>query len=288
MIFVTFIPSETLDLRKNLLTRYNRNSPKKFSEICEHIENLLIRRYPPPPPSEKITDNKDPNNFRDYTSEKTPLRVINFYQEQHEKQTVEFVIAQRKKYEKLNTNFIGIWEGLELLNSLTDNSDPDTELSQIEHCLQTAEALRRDNHPKWMILTGLIHDLGKLLFFFGAEGQWDVVGDTFPVGCAFSPKIIFSNLFSKNPDHHNEKYNTLYGIYSPNCGLDNVLMSYGHDEDDAYRHLMNEYDYEMMEWVKLFNPYDLYSKIDCPPNVDELKPYYVQLINEFFPEKIHW
>ncbi|CAJ0635250.1 14014_t:CDS:2 [Entrophospora sp. SA101] len=261
MIFVTFIPSETLDLRK---------------------------RYPPPPPSEKITDNKDPNNFRDYTSEKTPLRVINFYQEQHEKQTVEFVIAQRKKYEKLNTNFIGIWEGLELLNSLTDNSDPDTELSQIEHCLQTAEALRRDNHPKWMILTGLIHDLGKLLFFFGAEGQWDVVGDTFPVGCAFSPKIIFSNLFSKNPDHHNEKYNTLYGIYSPNCGLDNVLMSYGHDEDDAYRHLMNEYDYEMMEWVKLFNPYDLYSKIDCPPNVDELKPYYVQLINEFFPEKIHW
>jgi hypothetical protein len=25
-------------------------------------------------------------------------------------------------------------------------------------------------------VTGLVHDLGKLLFFFGAEGQWDVVG----------------------------------------------------------------------------------------------------------------
>ena len=27
-----------------------------------------------------------------------------------------------------------------------------------------------------MQVTGLIHDLGKLLFIFGSEGQWDVVG----------------------------------------------------------------------------------------------------------------
>jgi hypothetical protein len=25
-------------------------------------------------------------------------------------------------------------------------------------------------------VTGLVHDLGKLLFFFGSQGQWDVVG----------------------------------------------------------------------------------------------------------------
>ena len=25
-------------------------------------------------------------------------------------------------------------------------------------------------------VTGLVHDLGKLLHFFGSEGQWDVVG----------------------------------------------------------------------------------------------------------------
>lgn len=25
-------------------------------------------------------------------------------------------------------------------------------------------------------VTGLVHDLGKLLVFFGSEGQWDVVG----------------------------------------------------------------------------------------------------------------
>jgi len=158
--------------------------------------------------------------------------------------------------------------------------------------------------------------LGKLLFFFGAEGQWDVVGDTFPVGCAFSPKIIFPHFFESNPDYYDEKYNTLCGIYEPNCGLDNVIMSFGHDEylykvtkdylppqasyiiryhsfysqhrENAYEHLMSDYDYEMMKWVKLFNPYDLYTKVDNPPNINKLKPYYKQLINEFFPEKIHW
>jgi len=25
-------------------------------------------------------------------------------------------------------------------------------------------------------VTGLLHDLGKLLVFFGSQGQWDVVG----------------------------------------------------------------------------------------------------------------
>lgn len=53
---------------------------------------------------------------------------------------------------------------------------PQTNLSQIEHLLQTAEAIRRDGKPEWMQLTGLVHDLGKLLFLFDSEGQWDVVG----------------------------------------------------------------------------------------------------------------
>jgi predicted HD phosphohydrolase len=51
-----------------------------------------------------------------------------------------------------------------------------TSLSQIEHLLQTAEAIRRDGKPEWMQVTGLVHDLGKLLFLFDSEGQWDVVG----------------------------------------------------------------------------------------------------------------
>jgi hypothetical protein len=38
-----------------------------------------------------------------------------------------------------------------------------------------------------MQLVGLIHDLGKLLFFLGAEGQWDVVG----VSSSFLPGSLY-------------------------------------------------------------------------------------------------
>ena len=122
-----------------------------------------------------------------------------------------------------------VWEAIEFLNELIDDSDPDIELPQIEHILQTAEAIRKDGHPRWFILTGLIHDLGKILCLFGEE-QWAVVGDTFPLGCKFSEKIQFHDFFSNNPDSDNPIYSTKLGIYEEGCGLSNVTMSWGHDE----------------------------------------------------------
>ena len=59
--------------------------------------------------------------------------------------------------------------------------------------------------------------------------QWAVVGDTNPVGCQFSDKIVFSELCKASSDYGNPLYSTKYGIYGPNCGLKNVLMSFGHD-----------------------------------------------------------
>ena len=46
-----------------------------------------------------------------------------------------------------------IWEAAEFLNTLVDDSDPDTDLTQIEHLLQTSEAIRKDGHPRWFVLT---------------------------------------------------------------------------------------------------------------------------------------
>jgi inositol oxygenase len=42
----------------------------------------------------------------------------------------------------------------------------------------------------------------------------------------------------------------------------------------------------MFEWVKKFNPYDLYSKSDSKPNVNKLKPYYQGLIEKYFPGQV--
>ena len=83
---------------------------------------------------------------------------------------------------------------------------------------------------QWMQVVGLVHDLGKLLNLLGSEGQWDVVGDTFVVGAAFSDKNIYPETFAANPDATHPVYSTANGIYAPGCGLDNVLLSWGHDE----------------------------------------------------------
>jgi inositol oxygenase len=86
-----------------------------------------------------------------------------------EKQTFEFNVAMRASFRQQKRARMSVWAAMELLNTLVDESDPDTSLSQIEHLLQTAEAIRRDGNPEWMQVVGLVHDLGKLLFMFGSE-----------------------------------------------------------------------------------------------------------------------
>jgi inositol oxygenase len=252
--------------------------------------------------------------FRVY-DETTPPVVREFYKQNHTLQTLEFARAKRAEYERLAKCEMGIWEAMERLNELVDDSDPDTDLSQIQHNLQTAEAIRADGHPRWFVLTGFIHDLGKVLTMWG-EPQWAVVGDTFPVGCRWSPKIVYPEFFAENPDSENPELMSRYGVYSEQIGLENVHMSWGHDEylyhvtknylpepaqymiryhswysahrELDYQYLMSDHDLEMMDWVRKFNPYDLYSKSATKPDPETLRPYYEQLVAEFFPAKIRW
>lgn len=100
-----------------------------------------------------------------------------------------------------------IREGLEKLNELVDESDPDIDLPNIIHAFQAAERAREE-FPEldWLHLTALIHDLGKIMAFYGEE-QWCVVGDTFPVGCLWSDNIVYRNdSFQGNVDGENPKY----------------------------------------------------------------------------------
>ena len=247
--------------------------------------------------------------------ESSPQVVKDFYRENHARQTREFVLGKLAEYAPLKHGRMGIWEAMAKLEALVDDSDPDTDLTQMEHNLQTAEAIRRAGHPRWMILTGFIHDLGKVLCLYG-EPQWAVVGDTFPVGCAWSDTIVFLEYFAGNPDAAKPELQTRLGVYRENAGLDTVNLSWGHDEylyhvtrkylpepaqymiryhsfypghrEGAYDYLMNGHDRQMFEWVRTFNPFDLYSKSDTKPDFGELKPYYEDLVAEFFPKQIDW
>ena len=269
-----------------------------------------------------MTGTQGEDTFRDYSrhastpgAEVQTDPVAEFYRLNHKYQTLAFASAKIEQYGALNLTRMGIWEACELLNTLVDDSYPDTSLTQIQHLLQTAEAIRHAGHPRWFQLTGLIHDLGKILCLHG-EPQWAVVGDTFPLGCAFSSSIVYADFFAQNPDQMNPDYQSRLGVYAPGCGLDKVTMSFGHDEylyrvtrdylpreaqyiiryhsfysahsAGAYDYLMNDEDREMFRWVKMFQPFDLYSKGHEPPQVEKLKTYYQTLIGEYFPTTIQW
>ena len=106
-------------------------------------------------------------------------------------------------------------------------------------------------------------------------------------------KLFILNSLHYNPDTNDPVLNSELGVYKPHCGLRNVTMSWGHDEyvyqmmkdslpepglymlryhsfyawhrEGAYDYLLDDHDREMLKWVKLFNPYDLYSKNPVPP-----------------------
>jgi len=271
-------------------------------------------------PSEYRPEYKGKTDFRNFNIHTVPERVIKVYQVMHKNQTYDFAKGKLEKWVQLNHAEMTIMEALEKLNTFVDECDPDIYVPNAVHAYQTAEGIRQ-KHPdkEWLQVTGLIHDLGKVMGMWG-EPQWCVVGDTFPVGCAPETSIVFdAKFFDENPDMKNEKFNTKLGVYEEHCGLDHVTMSWGHDEylyrvlmgntchlpEEAlycirfhsfypwhtsgdYYHLCNNKDLEMLKWVNEFNQFDLYTKCPDIPDLDELVPYYTKLVEKYVPGKLRW
>lgn len=273
----------------------------------EDWEDFVEERYPAP-------GSKPREDYRNYDN---PARetVRDFYRLNHRHQTYDFVRAKKQEFLGLERRQMSVFQALDFLDTLVDDSDPDIALTQREHLLQTAEAIRADGHEDWFVLTGLIHDLGKVLCLFG-EPQWAVVGDTFPVGCAFSDHIVYPEYFADNPDRLDPKLQSSCGVYHQGCGLRNVHLSWGHDEylyhvvknhlpepalymiryhsfyawhrEGEYEHLLDEHDRQMLIWVQKFNPYDLYSKCPVRPDWEALRPYYTAVIDKYLPGQLRW
>src|SRR5436190_15266741 len=114
----------------------------------EDWEDFVERRYAAP-------GEKPREDYRNYDN---PARdtVRDFYRLNHRHQTYDFVREKKREYLRLERRQMTVLEALDFLDTLVDNSDPDTSLSQREHLLQTAEAIRADGHEGWFALPGLI------------------------------------------------------------------------------------------------------------------------------------
>ena len=177
----------------------------------------------------------------------------------------------------------------------------------------------------WLILIGLIHDLGKVLVLpeFGALPEYFSVGDIYPLGCKFQESNIFyeKKYHELSEDFSNPEYNSLNGIYKENCGFDNIEMTFSHDyylyevlsrshtnlplealyiiryhsfyawhtprnEIRSYTNLASENDWKNLPLLKLFQTADLYSKTDVLPDIKNLEPYYNNLFYKYFVDTL--
>ena len=166
-----------------------------------------------------------------------------------------------------------------------------------------------------MILTGLIHDLGKVLCLFG-EPQWAVVGDTFPTGCPYSPKIVLRRILRHQSGHEARRIPAgQRHLRASNCGLGNVHLSWGHDE--YLYHIVKDHLPQPAQYMIRYHSfyawhrrgrirlpsgrtrtvrccpgcsnstrYDLYSKNPNPPQLATLKPYYEDLLARYLPASL--
>ena len=258
-------------------------------------------------------------NKRDYTN--APQHVKDFYYQQHSKLNYKYVLESQEKFKKSQKKLYTVKELLELLDDIIDPSDPDISESQIHHAFQTAEALRKnlnEHKLEWLPLVGLIHDIGKVALKLNNIEWFESAGDSFPLGCGFSDKVILNCGFEDNDDYQNPKYNSKLGIYQENCGFDNCLF-WGHDEimyqvlknsntnlpEEAlyitryhsfyswhtcggYDYLASKKDKEYLKYLNIFQKADLYSKSNTELyTIDKLdEDYYQNLIQKYLPHDI--
>lgn len=265
--------------------------------------------------------------FRNYDQGDITAAVKEHYRKMRSRQTLDYVKRMKQKYLTFDKP-MNLWDALSKLDALIDVSDPDLDLPNVQHLVQSAEAIRKDNRPDWMQLVGLIHDLGKVMYLWGSDEdgtsqaeQWGMVGDVFIVGCALPDTCVYPEFNDLNTDMHNPNYNTTLGIYEKNCGLDNTHLAWGHDEylyqvlknhptntipeagmvmvryhsfypwhtGNSYTEITTKKDDQYKEWIKDFNKYDLYTKCDRIFNLDEIKSYYQPIAQKYLGnEVIHW
>jgi inositol oxygenase len=287
------------------LARYNRGDqvPSSFFVASNRI-SLITIICKMSGQVETVACDVNVHKYRVYSADATttPSRVIQHYRDMRTGQTLDFYHRMEQKYSFADGQYrakMTIAEALEQLEDYVDASDPDMELPNKLHLLQTAQGIRQAGHPDWMQLVGLLHDMGKIMFLWGTSQdgqdgrspqgkQWALGGDTFVVGCEIPDSVVYPEFNELNPDMEHPLYRTKFGIYRPHCGLDELKFAWGHDEY-MYRMLVANKEtctlpQEGLDMIRYHSAYPLheqnaYSHLLQPQ--DEERLAWVRLFNQF-------
>lgn len=171
-----------------------------------------------------------------------------------------------------------------------------------------AEAARDEGLPDWVQLVALFHELGEAVKKLDPNNtgkmadsiyDWTISTRSRVVGCATPDCATFSEFRHLNTDSLDVRYNTDTGVYESNCGLDSVMLVWSgaefmyhllrHNnaalpmealamvryfllgdwhEHNEYTSITDEYDNDMLPWVKDFDRLRRKTRLECLDCVD--------------------
>ena len=288
------------NLYKNMYMNQSYNKKIQLSNDLKYEKQLLIQDaiiF-----LNKVNDSSDPDTTHEqiYHGYQTAESMRNNYFENESFKNVNIIdLFSNKEWEQLPEKY------------------------KLEYNTTIKDYYNKINDWNWLILIGLIHDLGKVLVLpdFGGFPEHFSVGDIYPLGCKFQESNIYyeKNYHTYSCDYNNLDYNTLNGIYKENCGFNNVEMTFSHDYYlyqiltrsntnlpaealyivryhsfyswhtprngvRAYTNLANETDWKNLPLLKLFQKNDLYSKTEDLPNISSLESYYKNLTYKYITD----
>ena len=218
-----------------------------------------------------------------YDEKYNSFKQAKIIKKSHWEQTEKDVVALNEKWSARKTfSKISMWDIFIKLGFVIDPSDTEIYcVSQLTHSLQVVEAMEADGvTDKHILVTGLIHDVGKLLHLMGEE-----------------PKNVFCD-------------NGIIGDPTDGVGWDNCCVHWNHDEfgymrlkdhlpyhiswliryhsinPSEYSRYMNSRDRELADkYLNDFQKYDKnFKRMDHIPQVDLDK--YRRYVEDIFPEPI--
>lgn len=200
----------------------------------------------------------------------------------HRQQTVDMVIALKKKYEQPVFGKVAVWDLVDRLAMCVDPTDPGLyNASQFTHVCQVLKSMEQAGIcDEYLLLTAIIHDLGKLLLLTD-EAPENVV-------CM----------------------NTPIGDYPDGVGLDSVVFQWNHDEfvymrfkglvPEPVSWLLRYHSIIIKDTERYFDQRDQqyvekYLLVFRKHDIESKSPYYLPdinldrykaLVSKYFPEPI--
>ncbi len=199
--------------------------------------------------------------------------------------------------ETLTGHRLSVWDALHLLTDFRDQSVGRDSTPPIHHAFQTAETLRCAGAADWLVVVGLVHDLGCVLARLrpgpgtSDDEQWGLTGPT-RVLCVGTDGLDSCIVSYGHGEYMYRVLERTPGVRIPEVGR--RLIRYHELEgwvDGRLDWLESDQDREAREVARRFAAADNHARPQVavsPETADRIKHRYAALVADWLPAELVW